>query len=210
MAIIQCPSCGKDLVVESTARLPPWCSKCGADLKVDQVRLPTSTVPTLPTEAAATTAPVAPAANQVRCVQCAHTVQLGADGRKPPWCPKCGADLKPVSEGDAAIVPVAAPAPVAGPADAQQSLETAIRRLRKQQVQPRRVNPRLRVIALGIFFGGVGLLALGGMFAWLFSTEEEVYIPERLLLLGGLIAAGGVAGILYGNQAEERAVEQPE
>lgn len=198
MPIIQCPSCGKDLMVESTVRLPPWCSKCGADLKPGMVRLPESTAPVSPpVVATAVSTPAAPTSNSFRCVQCSQVISIDSTGRKPPWCPKCGSDLKQVSEETGAMVPPEVVAVDAPPPSEQQSLEEAIRRIRSAKRFPPARASTLRRTALGLLGGGLSLLVLCGMFSWLFSTEEELYLPMRLLVIAGFVTTAGLGGLLY-------------
>src|SRR5437667_4963670 len=39
-----------------------------------------------------------------QCEHCAQEISLSEDGRRPPWCPKCGGDLKPGGASPAPLV----------------------------------------------------------------------------------------------------------
>jgi hypothetical protein len=47
----------------------------------------------------------------VACGSCSREVSASPEGRLPPWCPGCGADLKPYSPDRAPAAPAQAPEP---------------------------------------------------------------------------------------------------
>ena len=50
----------------------------------------------------------------MHCTNCAHPIPADLDGRQPPWCPRCGASIKPVAAvavADLATSPPATSAP---------------------------------------------------------------------------------------------------
>lgn len=77
MQAIQCLQCQHMIKLTAGERPPPWCGKCGAELK-------------RPTSAGA--ASVIPGG--VICGQCGAAVPAPDGAPPPPWCPACGADFK--------------------------------------------------------------------------------------------------------------------
>jgi hypothetical protein len=64
----------------------------------------------------------------IECSQCGHIILVDDDGRKPPWCSCCGADLKPSAKKSVDVVPepvaaVAAAAAASRPGEMRRMLD---------------------------------------------------------------------------------------
>ncbi len=78
--MMQCPQCAYGIAPQGDQSLPPWCPRCGRDLKPKGSALPCADAEMEP---------------GLRCRHCAHKISLQSDQGLPPWCPRCGRDLKP-------------------------------------------------------------------------------------------------------------------
>jgi hypothetical protein len=54
----------------------------------------------------------------LNCGQCGHSIAWDPTAREPPWCPRCGADLKSRPKAPPAAPPAAAQTPALAPASA--------------------------------------------------------------------------------------------
>lgn len=85
-----CETCGHVIAVDDN-RIPPWCARCGHDIKRPALPpaagLPTSGKPGGKPDKAK------PTVSLIECTQCGFKITVEA-GRVPPWCSKCGADVK--------------------------------------------------------------------------------------------------------------------
>jgi Family of unknown function (DUF6585) len=86
---IECTQCHYLIHIPKGERRPPWCSRCGADLK--------DTFAEVQFASADVVSPVvspAVSASAIECGECHQRIEIPRGERKPPWCPRCGADLK--------------------------------------------------------------------------------------------------------------------
>lgn len=111
--MIECLKCGH-LIHTDEKRIPPWCVKCGADLKKPKVVIPSQPSGVQPSakpgpeKLAGKAKPAPEKVVTIECPQCAHQMSVH-DKRFPPWCMKCGADIKATSavttQGDNGVQP---------------------------------------------------------------------------------------------------------
>jgi hypothetical protein len=73
-----CSGCSQQVLAGPDGRMPPWCPRCGADLKAH----PQSTAAAKP--------------DLTLCPSCSQRIEI-ADGRLPPWCRYCGASTQPTA-----------------------------------------------------------------------------------------------------------------
>jgi hypothetical protein len=83
---LRCRSCAQLIVVDSGQRLPPWCQKCGADLKFACEEPP-------PSETSAEPPPVARAEEPPRRPEVVHAAPLPA-AMDDSACPGCGVQIE--------------------------------------------------------------------------------------------------------------------
>lgn len=90
-----CASCSRAIEVPPGQSPPPWCSACGADFKDASSEVET---PAQPQDAQQFAMDIlgcqGEAARLSYCPTCKGKLPDGSAASRPPWCPKCGADLK--------------------------------------------------------------------------------------------------------------------
>lgn len=156
-----------------------------------------------------------------QCAQCSSEIGPGPLGRMPPWCPKCGVDLK-IALGQAPAA-VSAPQPATEPARPEpakpapaekppepslvsipqrdESLQELIARVSRSQQDDKQALRRNRGTALQALCLGVLLLGAGLGLAWLsleWSEGRRVVLSAGCVILGLILSIAGVHGLITG------------
>jgi hypothetical protein len=155
----------------------------------------------------------------VQCRNCRHLVEGDPDGRMPPWCPCCGADLKPGATADEPSDEAAAAAnteagedspgeldepPSALPADESETdyesgypgttPRLVLAESRKNQRTRQSLATRLGMIG-GMALGLVGSVTIAPQ---VFPQPPGGFSIEQMILAGVIAMGGAVLGWLVG------------
>ncbi len=142
----------------------------------------------------------------IQCMSCFQVIPERTDHRRPPWCPKCGADFKPgrVSGPDDTAAPAEAPSAPA-PGREPEAVAAAVRETGFIPAVEEPKRPRQRVFArFGTTLGMVG----GLMASFSLAPQLLPHVPGQgggpgqLLLTAILCGIGSSVGWFFGTRLD--------